>query len=159
VIAPLSLAGSLIVCSDLRPLDAACIRAVSGCEPGEWFAVDRWQTHGVGFEVLQDGAPWAIFGLSLPNKWSAVLWMVARPGMAQQTWRKGIREARRLLGMVADPLHAEYRHRIEAHVLDGWTEAAEFVKRLGFSHEHTRQQVGSGGESVQVWVRLGPVKG
>ncbi len=155
----LSLAGALIVCNDLRPLDAACIRAVCGREPGEWFAVDRWETHGVGFEVTQDGMPWAIFGLSLPTNWTALLWMVARPGMQQQTWRKGIRAARGLLDQVADPANAEYRHRIEAHVLDGWAEAAEFIKRLGFRHEHTRERMGKNGENVQVWVRLGPVKG
>jgi hypothetical protein len=152
------MAGALIVCSDLRPLDAACIRAVTGREPGEWFAVDRWQTNGVAFEALQDGSPWAIFGISLPNAWTALLWLVARPKARPQTWKKGIREVRRLLGLVADPSHPEYRHRIEAHVLEGWEEAGEFVRRLGFRHEHTREKVGKNGESVQVWVRLGPVR-
>jgi hypothetical protein len=159
VIAPLTLAGALIVCNDLRPLDAACVRAVAGQEPGEWFAVDRWQTHGVALEVRQDGMPWAVFGLSLPTSWAGLIWMVARPGMRLESWKKGIREMRRLLAQVSDPSHPEYRHRIEAHVLEGWTEAAQFVERLGFRHEHTRERAGMSGESVQVWVRLGPVRG
>ena len=159
MIEPLSLPGALIVCADLRPLDAACVRAVCGREPGEWFAVDRWSTHGVALELLQDGSPWAIGGLSMPNAWSAVLWMVARPGMTGQSWRKLIRQVRTLVAHACNPAHPEYRHRVEAHVLDGWAEAAEFVRRLGFELEHTRRQAGRGGESVQVWVRLGPVKG
>lgn len=155
----LSLPGALIVCDDMRALDAACIRAVCGREPGEWFAVDRWETHGVSLELLQDGAPWAIGGLAMPNQWTAVLWMVARPGLTGQSWRKLLRKVRTLLALACDPAHPEYRHRVEAHVLEGWEGAAEFVRRLGFELEHTRKQAGRSGENVQVWVRLGPVKG
>lgn len=154
----LSLAGALIVCNDMRPRDADCVRAVCGREPGEWFAVDRWQAHGVGFEVLQDGKPWAIFGISLPTAWTALVWLVARPMAKRETWRKGMRVAASLLSQVADPGNPEYRHRIEAHVLEGWEEAARFIERLGFRHEHTRERVGRNGENVQVWVRLGPVR-
>lgn len=143
----------------MRPEDAACIRAITGMEPGEWFAVERFQSHGVALQVLQDGIPWAMTGLSLPNAWTGVLWMVARPGMRRETWRKLMRQARTVFSNVEDPGHPEYRHRVEAHVLEGWAEAGRFAAGLGFVHEHTRKAAGSKGESIQVWVRLGPVKG
>lgn len=158
MIEPMTLPGALIVARDMRPQDAACIKAITGQDPGEWFAVERWQTHGVQLQAVQDGQPWAITGLSLPNSWTAVLWMVARPGLRMETWRKLIRQARIVLATAGNPAHPEYRHRIEAHVLDGWAEASRFVRHLGFRHEHTRERAGSGGENIQVWTRLGLVK-
>ena len=151
----LTLAGALLVCSDMRPGDAACVRAMAGCEPGEWFAAERFQRDGVGLELTQDGKPWAICGLSFPNSWTGILWMVARPGLTGESWRKLIRRARIVLGRVTDPACSEYRHRVEAHVLEGWTEAADFAGRLGFQLEHTRAGGGSGGENLQTWVMLG----
>ena len=70
----------------------------------------------------------------------------ARPGMRGHTWRKLIRKARTVLGNATDPAHPEYRHRIEAHVLDGWGEASRFAQGLGFVHEHTRTAAGAQGE-------------
>lgn len=159
MIQTITLAGALIVVSDMRPADAECLRAVTGEGPGEWFAVDRFQAYGVGLEFLQDGQPWAITGLSLPNAWTGVLWLVARPGLRRESWRKLIRHARIVLRNAQDLGNAEYRHRIEAHVIEGWREASAFVERLGFVHEHTKVSAGSRGENVQVWTRLGPVKG
>lgn len=156
---PLTLWGALIVAGDMREQDSACLRAITGMAPGEWFAIERFQSHGVALEVLQDGQPWAMTGLSLPNAWTGVLWMVARPGLRRETWRKLIRKARTVFSNVEDPKHPEYRHRVEAHVLEGWGEAARFAEGLGFVHEHTRKAGGSGGENIQVWTRLGPVKG
>lgn len=156
---PLTLAGALIVTHDMRPQDAACIRAITGHEPCDWFAIDRFQSAGVSLELTQDGQPWAIAGLSLPNRWTGVLWMVARPGMRRQSWQKLIRQARTVLGNAGNPACPEYRHRIEAHVLEGWAEASRFAEGLGFKHEHTRERAGANGENLQVWVRLGPVKG
>lgn len=159
MIRPLSLAGALIVTSDMRPEDAACVRALSGRDPGEWFAIDRYRAPGLALEVLQDGKPWAMTGIELPSAWTAVIWLVARPGLSRHSWRKLIRQGRTVLANAADPACPEYRHRIEAHVLEGWHAAAQFAAALGFVHEGTRRQAGAGGENLQTWVRLGPVKG
>lgn len=154
----LTLAGALMVTLDMRPMDAACVRAITGNDPGEWFAVERFQSHGVALELLQDGEPVAMAGLSLPNDWTGVLWLVARPALRLQSWRKLVRSARTVLARAGDPTHPEYRHRIEAHVLAAWPEAQRFVQALGFELEHVRRGAGSRGEDLQVWVRLGPPK-
>lgn len=159
MIRDLTLADALVVCADMRPEDAACVRAVVGAEPGEWFAVDRWRVEGPAWTVVQDGQPWAIGGLSLPNAWTGVLWLVARPGLSGQSWRKLIRVARKVLSCACDQRHPHYRHRIEAHVLAGWRGAERFAAGLGLVLESTRRQAGSGGEDLQTWVRLGPVRG
>ncbi len=77
----MTLADALAVTADMRPEDAACIRAVTGDEPGEWFAVNRWRTDGPAFVLEQGGQPWAVGGLALTQRWLGVLWMVARPGL------------------------------------------------------------------------------
>lgn len=158
MIEPLTLAGALVVTHDMRPQDAACVRAIAGSEPGDWFALERFQTHGVALELVQDGQPMAMAGLSMPNTWTGVLWMVARPGLRLQSWRKLVRTARKVLARAGDPANPEYRHRIEAHVLAQWPEAQRFVQALGFELEHVRRAAGSRGEDLQVWVRVGPAK-
>lgn len=145
----LTLADALAVVADMRPMDAGCVRAACGREPGEWFAVDRWQTHGAGWTLLQDGQPWAIGGLALPQPWMGVLWLVARPGMSGASWRKAIRATRTVL---ASAPRAGV-HRVEAHVLHGWAGASGFAEALGMELEGIRRCVGARGESIEVWAQ------
>ena len=72
----LTLADALAVVGDMRPMDAECVRAACGQEPGEWFAVDRWRAHGAGWTIVEGGQATAIGGLSLPQPWLGVLWLV-----------------------------------------------------------------------------------
>lgn len=145
----MTLQDALIVCADMRPEDRDCVRAMCGCEPGEWFAVDRWKTDGPAWVLEQDGQPWCIGGLSFSNAWSGVLWLVARPGMRAQTWRKVMRAARMVLE-VMDPAHPLHRHRVEALVLESWQGAQALADRLGLVLEGTRRAMGSNRESVQM---------
>lgn len=145
----LTLADALAVVGDMRPMDAECVRAACGREPGEWFAVDRWQAHGAGWTLLQDGRPWAIGGLSLPQPWLGVLWLVARPGMSGASWRKAIRATRTVL---ASAPRAGV-HRVEASVLNAWPEAALFASTLGLRCEGVRLNAGARGESIEMWAR------
>ncbi len=145
----MTLQDALIVVADMRPEDRACVRAMCGCEPGEWLAVDRWKTDGPAWTVDQDGRPWAIGGMVFINDWTGLLWMMARPGMRAQTWRKVIRLARMVM-TVLEPSHPLHRHRVEALVLDGWTGAQALADRLGLVLEGTRQAMGSNRESVQM---------
>ena len=146
----LTLADALVVCGDMRPLDAACVRAVTGTEPGEWFAVDRWRTGGAAWVLDQGGQPWAIGGLSMPNEWTGVLWLVARPGLSGQSWRKTLRATR----TVMERARGNGVHRIEARVLAGWSEASEFAARLGLVREGVLVAAGRGGESIEVWAKV-----
>lgn len=155
----LTLADALAVCADMRDEDAQCVRAVCGRESGEWFAVDRWQTAGPAWTLVQDGQPWAIGGLSLPNGWTGVLWMVARPGLSAQSWRKALRATRTVIGRALADDNPMRRHRIEAHVLRGWSGASRFAQHLGLELEAVRRNAGARGESVEVWVVLGDPKG
>lgn len=155
----LTLADALAVCSDMRPEDAQCVRAFSGREPGDWFAADRWQAYGPAWTLLQDGQPWAIGGLALRTQWSGLLWMVARPGLSGQSWRKALRATRTVIANAMDPDNPQRRHRIEAQVLQGWRGASEFASRLGLTLEGVMRQAGAQGESFEVWATTGPVKG
>jgi len=146
----LTLADALTVCQDMRPEDAACVRAVAGADPGDWFAVDRWRAEGAAWTLLQDGQPWAIGGLSTGQRWVGALWMVARPGLTAQSWRKTLRATRTV---AAEALRAGQVHRIEAHVLHGWTGASAFAQRLGLTLEGIRRQAGAQGESIEVWAK------
>lgn len=147
----LTLADALAVCADMRPMDAACVRAVCAREPGEWFAADRWQSTGPGWTLLQDGEPVAIGGVNLPNAWTGVVWMVARPSMRLETWRKGIRHTRTVMRNALQMDNEQRRHRLEAHVLHGWREASAFAQHLGLTLEGIRRQAGAQGESIEVW--------
>lgn len=155
----LTMADALIVCSDMRPEDAACVRAIMGEEPGDWYAVDRFQTPGPAWALVQDGQPWAIGGLTT-RRWCGLLWMVARPGLSGQSWRKVLRLARNILAVATDPASPQYLHRVEAHVLGGWVGAERFADRIGgLMFEGTRRAAGSRGEDVHVWAWTGPAKG
>jgi len=145
----MSLQDAITVCADMRPEDRACVVALCGSEPGEWFAVDRWATDGPAWTIEQDGQPWAIGGLTFINAWTGVLWLVCRPGMWMQTWRKVIRAARMVLA-VLDPAHPMHRHRVEALVLESWRGAQALADRLGLVLEGTRRAMGSNRESVQM---------
>lgn len=155
----LTLADALAVCSDMRPEDAQCVRAFAGREPGDWFAADRWQAYGPAWTLLQDGQPWAIGGLTLRTPWTGLLWMVARPGLSQQSWRKALRATRTVVGNAMRLDNPQHRHRIEAQVLQGWRGASEFASRLGLTLEGVMRQAGAQGESFEVWAATGPVKG
>lgn len=154
----LTLADALRVCSAMREQDRQCVRAMMGNVSDEVFAANRWSTEGPAWSMWQDGEPAVIGGLSFSSPWSAVFWMVAKPNLSGQSWRKLLRHARTVLGNAADPASPHYRHRIEAHCLQTWPQALKFAQRIGLAYEGRRYAVGSGGESVDVLVRLGPPK-
>lgn len=158
MIVDLTLSDAMIVCADMRPEDAACMRAVRGEEPGDWCAVERWQSHGPAWTLLQDGQPWAIGGLTLLTGWSAVMWFIARPGLRDVSWRHVMRATRSVLERAAAEDNPERRHRVEAHVLFGWHGASRLVRRLGFRFEGIRHQAGANGESFEVWAYLAPIR-
>lgn len=147
----LTLADALQVVADMRAEDAACVRAVCGHEPGEWFAAERWQSSGPAWALYQRDEPIAIGGLNLPNAWTGVLWMVARPGMSASSWRKALRATRTVLSNALSMDNTMRRHRVEAHVLHGWIGASAFAERIGLRCEGIRRAAGAHGESIEVW--------
>lgn len=151
MIRDLTLADALSVIESMRPQDRACVSALLGDVSDEVFAVDRFQSNGAAWSI--DGA---LLGVSFPNDWTAVWWLIARRDF--HSWRKLIRHARTVLSNVANPGNNHYRHRIEAYVLSSWVEAGEFVRHMGFHRESVRRQAGRNGEDIEVWVILGPVR-
>lgn len=155
----MTLADALQVVQRMRPEDRHCVRAMLGDIEDEAFAVNRWQTNGPAWAVCDEsGAPVVIGGLTLHTDWLAVAWLLAVPGLSPQTWRKVVRLGRTVLGNAADPAHPQYRHRIEAHVLACWPEAARFAPRFGFQLEGARRGAGAGGEDIQMWAITGPAR-
>lgn len=148
----MTLAHCVEVVANMREEDAHCVRAVMGMEPGEWFAVDRWQASGPAWTVLQDGRPQAIGGLALPNAWTGVMWLVAKPDTNGSSWRKLLRAGRTVIASAMDPDSPVHRRRVEAYVLGCWSGAQNFARHLGMRHEHTRFGAGAGGEDLQGWV-------
>lgn len=155
----LTLADALNVCDAMRDSDWQCVKAICGDLSAEDFAVNRWQTEGPAWTLLQDDDPTAIGGLSFSTPWSAVFWMVAKPSITHHSWRKLLRHARTVLANVCHCDHPHYRHRVEVHTLASWPQADAFAARLGLQLEGRRYAVGSGGEDVNVWVRIGAPKG
>jgi hypothetical protein len=155
----MTMADVLHVVQRMREQDRRCVHAMLGDIEDEAFAVNRWQTTGPAWAVCDEaGVPAVVGGLTLHNDWFAVAWLLAAPGLSPQTWRKVIRLGRTVLMNAANSRHAQYRHRIEAHVLAGWAEAERFAPRFGFRLEGVRRGAGSGGEDFQTWAIVGPVR-
>lgn len=159
MICDLTLDDALTVVRGMREQDRRCVGAMLGPIDDEVFAVDRWQTHGPAWALRQDGQAVAIFGLQLPNAWTAVAWLLCTPAMSATSWRTLMRHCRKVAGKVLDPRHEQFRHRVEAYVMADWREAAGFAQRLGFEFEGTRRAAGKGGEDVQMWAMVWPGKG
>lgn len=154
----LTLADAVNVCSGMRDEDRRCMLAMRGDITDEEFAASMWQSYGPAWSVLDAGRVVAICGMFLPNDWTGVLWLVGTPGMTSESWRKLLRHGRTVIASATEPGGEHYRHRIEAHALVGWGGAQRFAERLGLQIEATRYRAGRHGESVNVWVRLGPPK-
>lgn len=160
MIRSMTLADAVLVCERMRALDAECLDAFVGSDDAEAFAVDRWRTNGPAWALCDArGMPCAIFGLTLHTSWMCVCWLIATDAMAPHLWRELIRHARTVHANVTDPTREQYRHRVEAHVLGTWDAARRFAGRLGFTHEGTRRAAGRGGQDIETWAIVGPVKG
>jgi len=156
----MSLAHALSVVAAMRPLDRACVQALLGDISDEAFAANRWQSYGPAWALVDEsGRALSIGGVSLPNDWLGVMWLVVRDGLPLETWRKLIRHTRTVIGNALDHESSVYRHRLEAHVLEGWGDAQKLARALGFEFEGTRRAAGRGGENIQQWAIVGPVKG
>ena len=155
----LTLAHSLSVVTAMRPLDRACVFALLGEVSDDAFAVNRWQSNGPAWALVAEGKALAIGGVSLPNEWTGVMWLVVRDGLPLETWRKLMRQTRTVISNALDPANSVHRHRLEAHVLESWGDAQKLVRGLGFEFEGTRRAAGRGGENIQQWAIVGPVKG
>ena len=155
----LTLSDCLQVAGRMRDRDRQCVRALMGPVSDDEFAISRVQSYGPAWSMHQYGKPVAVGGVTLQNAWSCVFWMFATDEITRESWRKLIRHTRTVLGNVTNQAHEHYRHRVEAYTLDGWVEAERLAERFGFAHEATRKGFGSGGEDMNVWAIVGPVKG
>ena len=143
----MTLADALLVVGKMRENDRAAMRAALGDVTDDVVAVNRWQTRGPAWVMTRDGQPVAICGLSMGSEWAATAWLITTNAMRADSWRKLVRHCRTVLSNMP----RSTLHRIEAQVLDGWAEAGEFVRRMGFVLEGTRRRAGKGGEGFHVW--------
>ena len=155
----LTLPAALEVCRNMRPMDAACIKALRGPFDPDAFAVDRWQTNGAAWQLVDDLGPLAIGGLHFTTAWSASMWFLARQRVdrlapTDETWRKLVRATRTVISNALDPDNEHARRRVEAHVLANWPAARRLVRHLGFELEGTLRQAGSGGEDFEIWAQV-----
>lgn len=155
-ICDLTLEDTLAVVKGMRQWDRRCMVAQLGRISDEEFAINRFSCFGPAWAIRQDGKPVAVGGVSLPNAWAGTFWFIATDEM--KTWGKLMRQTLIVLRNVTDPTHPEYRHRVEAHTIEGWAGAESLVRHLGFEHECLRKRVGSGGEGFNVWSMTGPAK-
>lgn len=160
MISGMCLSDAVLVCGRMRELDAECLDAFLGSSDVDAFAVDRWRTNGPAWCLTNDrGVSCAIFGLTLHTDWLCVCWLIATDDMTPHLWRELLRHARTVRANVTDSTRPQYRHRVEAHVLGHWHAARRFAGRLGFTHEGTRRAAGRGGQDIETWAIVGPVKG
>lgn len=156
----LTLPAAIEVCRRMRPLDSACIAAMrgSGFDP-DAFAVDRWQTSGAAWVLVDDEGPLAIGGLTFTSGWAACMWLVAHEradslAPTDESWRKLVRATRTVISNALNPASEHARQRIEVHVLAHWPAARRLVRHLGFEHEGTCRRAGSAGEDIEIWAQL-----
>lgn len=147
MIVKLTLEDALAVAKDMREEDAHGIRAMLGGANPEIFAVHRWQTTGPAWSLYQDDEPVAIFGLAEQAAWAVCAWLVAKPSMRPESWRKLLRHTRIVHGNLPG---SQYR-RVEALVLEDWPAAIRFAERLGFRHEGTKRRAGRDGEDFRIY--------
>lgn len=155
----MTLADAMSVIPRMRPNDRAGVTAMLGDIEDEAFAVHRWQSNGPAWAVVDDGLVVAVGGIAFHSDWLAVGWFIGSEDMRGQSWRKVVAQTRKVIAKASDPSFVHYRHRIEAHVLDSWPSAQRFAKAFGFEFEGTRRRAGRGGEDMQTWAIVGPVKG
>jgi hypothetical protein len=155
----LTLPDAIVVCRAMRPMDAACIRALRGDLNPDAFAVDRWQSADAGWVIHDDAGPLFIGGVTFTTEWSGCMWLIGHEradalSPTDQTWRKLVRQTRTVITNALDPANEHARRRIDAHVMSSWPEARRLVQHLGFEHEGTCRQAGSGGEDFEIWARV-----
>ena len=123
---------------------------MTGTAPGEAFAINRWQTDGAAWHFLQDGQPVVMGGVAQVNAWTGVAWMVSAKGVTPESWKKLIRFSRKVFANAAH----EYQ-RIEAHVLQGWSQAEKYAPKMGFTFEAPRYRAARDGRNVLVFTITG----
>ena len=133
----------------MRREDRECLEAVTGvCDP-DLFALNRWQTEGAAW-ALVDGEPVAIGGLSQAVPGIGRLWLITTDAMTPQSWKKLIRHTRTVLANASTVIP-----RIEAEVLGTWSAAERFIRRLDFELEGVRRRAGRDGRDILVFVYRG----
>lgn len=153
----LTLPAAIVVCRAMRPMDAACIRAMRGDLSPDAFAVDRWQSADAGWVIHDDAGPLFIGGVTFATAWSGTLWLIGHErvdALTEQSWRKLVRQTRTVVSNALDPANPAARRRIDAYVMSAWPAARRLVQHLGFEHEGTCRQAGSGGEDFEIWARV-----
>lgn len=145
----LTLSGALYVANHMRLDDRECLEAVIGTANPEAFALNRWQSDGAAWEMV-DFEPVAIGGLSQSVPWVGRLWLIATDLMTPESWKKLIRHLRTVLANASKTIR-----RIEADVLSTWPEAQKFIKRMGFELEGARYQAGKDGQDILTFVYRG----
>lgn len=157
----LTLAAAQEVCRAMRPNDAAVLRAMLGSFDAETFALDRFESHGAAWMLVDEIGPIAIGGLELRNAWAGCMWFLAHARADQlpptdQTWRKLVRCTRTVISNALNPSNPHARHRVETYVLSTWPQAQRLVRHLGFAHEGTCRAAGSAGEDIEIWAQVRP---
>lgn len=147
----LTLSAAVHVAKNMRAMDVECVRAVTTIENPEVFGLNRWQTDGAAWALVNDaGEPVAMGGISQAVPWAGTVWMVATDGMTATLWKKLIRHCRKVAVNAAKTIQ-----RIEANVLQGWPEAERFARSLRFELEGVRRRAGRDGQDILTFVYQG----
>lgn len=156
----LTLPGALVVARTMRPLDVDVLSALLAPDFNrDAFAVNRWQTDGAAWQLVDDAGPLVIAGLEFKSAWTGCFWMAAHARFdaappTGEAWRAVIRNTRAVVANALNPDGKYARQRVEAHVLSTWLAARRLVRSLGFVHEGTCRKAGSGGEDIEIWARV-----
>jgi hypothetical protein len=143
----LSLAASVHIVQNMREQDRECLSLLTDGLTNESFAVNRWQTPGAAWHLMQDGEPVCMGGIAQQVPWVGVAWMVTSERITPDSWKKLIRFSRK----VFTNAHKDIQ-RIEAYVLGGWTQAERYAKSLGFTLESIKEGAARDGQAVKVYV-------
>lgn len=116
---------------------------------GDWeTAAEKWCKVGPAYTLLIDGKPVASGGIALLDPTYGECWLL----LTKQ--KNGIivfRYVLRKLQVLID--HHGFR-RLQAHVIKGFDEGEELIKRLGFKREGWLEKYGPNGETYGLYARI-----
>lgn len=146
----LSLDAAIAIVRNLRAEDLQCFEATMPVFNADLYAINRWQSDGAAWHLLQDGRPVVMGGITMVTPWIGLAWMVVAKGVTQASWKRLLRFSRTVFKNARQTFP-----RIEAHVLGGWTQAGRYASTLGFVLEGTRRRVGRDGQDVLTFAMIG----
>lgn len=138
------------VCGNMREIDAKGLRAVYGELTALEYAKRRYDSAEASLGLWRGEELVAVGGTHRWGK-TVTLWLIATP-----EWEMSWREAYRAMKRVLPVLWEDGVLRLQAAVMDGFSEGCAMLEHLGFEEECRKRKSGLNGEDVIEYAMVKP---